>query len=109
MLSMPNLDDDAPRYRQESIFARAGLALPRSAKSVASSLCLLRGSRALSRIVMRKKLLNYRAYAGSIEKEKQFVRARRTPKIILFWDARIIRTVRSRYRTTGNLLIRRES
>jgi glutamine---fructose-6-phosphate transaminase (isomerizing) len=44
---------------------------------------------------LRKKLLNYRAYTGFIEQVKQFVRARRAPKIILFRDARIIRAVRN--------------
>ena len=72
-------------------------------------MCLLRGSRALSRIVVRKKILNCRAYAGFIEQEKQFVRARRAPKLIFFWDAWIIRAVRNCYRTTCDLLIRRES
>ena len=66
-----------------------------SVKSVSSLMCLLRGSRALSRIVVRKKILNCRAYAGFIEQVKQFVRARRAPKIILFWDARVIRTARN--------------
>ena len=98
-----------PLYRQESMFVRAGLALPCSVKSVSSLLCLLRRSCALSRIVVRKKILNCRAYAGFIEHVKQFVRARRAPKIILFWDAWIIRTVRNCCRTTGDLLIRRES
>ena len=72
-------------------------------------MCLLRGSCALSRIVVRKKILNCRAYAGFIEHVKQFVRTRRAPKIIYFWDAWIIRTVRNGYRTTCHLLIRRES
>ena len=71
-------------------------------------MCLLRGSFALSRIVVHKKIMNCRAYAGFIELEKQLVRARRAPKIILFWDAWIIRTVRGCYRiTTCDLLIRR--
>src|SRR6202051_5066614 len=94
---------------KESIFVRAGLALPCSGKSVSSLMCLPRGTCALSRIVVRKKILNCRAYTGFIEQVKQFVRARRAPKIILFWDAWIIRTVRNCYRTTGDLLIRRES
>src|SRR5260221_10425609 len=77
-------------------------------KSVSTLMCLLRGSCALSRIVLRKKILNCRAYTGSIERVKQFVRARRAPKIIFFWDTWIIRAVRN-YRTTRDLLIRRES
>jgi hypothetical protein len=76
---------------------------------VSSLMCLLRGSCALSRIVVRKKILNCRAYASFIEQVKQFVRARRAPKIIFFWDAWIIRTVRNCCRTTCNLLLRRES
>ncbi len=59
-----------PLYRQENIFVRAGLALPCSIKSVSSLMCLLRGSCALSRIVVRKKILNCRAYAGFIEQVK---------------------------------------
>jgi hypothetical protein len=98
-----------PLYRQESIFVPAGLVLPCSVKSVSSLMCLLRRSCALSRIVVRKKILNYRAYAGFIEHVKQFVRARRAPKIIFFWDARIIWTVRNGHRTACDLLIRRES
>jgi hypothetical protein len=98
-----------PSYRQESIVVRAGLALPCSLKSVSGLMCLLRGSRDLSRIVVRKKILNCRAYAGFIEHEEQFVRSRRAPKIIYFWDARIIRTVRDCYRTACDLFIRRES
>jgi hypothetical protein len=95
-----------PLYRKESIFARVGLALTCSVKSVSSLMCLLRGSRALSRIVVRKKILNCRAYAGFIEQVEQFVRARRAPKIILPRVAWIIRTVRHGCRATGDLLIR---
>ena len=70
---------------------------------------LLRGTYALGRIVVRKKLLDCRAYSGSIEQVKQFVRARRAPKIVFLWDAWIIRAVRNCYRTACDLLIRRES
>ena len=70
---------------------------------------LRRGLYALSRIVVRKKILHCRAYAGFIEQVKQFVRARRAPKIILLWDAWVIRAVRNCYRTACDLLIRRES
>ena len=70
---------------------------------------LLRGMCALSLIVVRKKILNYRAHAGFIELEKQFVRAWCAPKIILFWDAWVIRAVCNCHRITCDLLIRRES
>jgi len=56
-------------------------------------MCVLRGSCALHRIVVRKEILNYPAYAGFIEHVKQFVRARRAPKIVYFRDAWIIRAV----------------
>ena len=108
-----NIDKPNPTVkfalRLESIFARAGLALPCSVIGVSSLMRLLRGSRASSRIVVCKKILNCRAYADFIEQVKQFVRARRAPKIILAWDAWIIRTVCNCYRTTCDLLIRRES
>src|ERR1700722_1760779 len=91
--------------------------IPRHARAIrpawwsrsTSCRCLLHGSCLLSRMVVRKEILNYRAYAGFIEHEKQFVRARRAPKIIDFRDAGIIRTVRNGCRTTGDLLIRRET
>ena len=58
---------------------------------------------------MRKKILNDRTYADFIEQVKQFVRTRRTPKIILFWNAWVIRTVRNRSRTTCDLLVWRQA
>ncbi len=59
------------------------LALPWPDISLSISMRLLRGSCALSHIVVRKKLLNCRVYASFIEQVKQFVGARRTPKIII--------------------------
>src|SRR5580658_10043523 len=61
------------------------------------SICLLRGSCALSRIVLRKKSLNYRACAGFVEHVKQFVCARRAAKIVIFRHAWMIGTARDRY------------
>ena len=71
-------------------------------------MCLLRGLRDLSRLVVREKILDCCVYAGFIEHVEQFVRARRAAKIIFFRGAWLIRPVRNCCRTTGGLLIRGE-